>query len=229
MTDHDQIEELLALEALSALESEDAETLARALEDHGPDCPECAGLRRELGDVAGRLAFALDPVAVRDEIREDILRAGPERQLRRALILRPRLVAAAAAVLVAVGALGGFLLAPRQQPDVAALAEFLSRQDVRVVRFEGAAGHVAAAVAPREGFLFASDLPPIPGGRVYELWMIRGETPVRGLCVEPRDGTVVARFEGAVGASDVLAVTVESESCPTSPTTEPIFVATLQV
>jgi hypothetical protein len=59
--------------------------------------------------------------------------------------------------------------------------------------------------------------------------MIRGETAVRGVCVEPRDGVVVARFEGAVTASDVLAVTVESESCPSSPTSDPLFVAPVQV
>lgn len=230
MTDHDRIEELLALEALDALEEDDAEALAQALEEHGPDCPECARLRRELADVAGRLAFALDPVIVREEIRENIL--GEERRgrpLRRAILLRPGLVAAAAGVLVVVGALGGYLLAPRQQPEVAALAEFLARPDVRVVRFEGATGNLAAAVTSREGFLFGSELPPVPEARVYELWMISGETPVRGVCVTPRDGVVVARFAGAVTASDVLAVTVESESCPSSPTTDPIFVAPLQV
>jgi anti-sigma-K factor RskA len=229
MMDHERVEELLTLDALGGLESEDAEALARDLAEHGPDCRECARLRRELGDVGGRLAFALDPVPVRADIRENILSAEPGKLLRRVRVFRPSLVAAAAAVLVAVGALGGYLMAPSQQPDVAALAEFLSRSDVRVVRFEGADGNVAAAVAPREGFLFASDMPPLPSGRVYELWMIRGETPVRGLCVEPRDGVVVARFEGPITASDVLAVTVESESCPSSPTTDPLFVAPLQV
>jgi hypothetical protein len=229
MTDHERIEELLALEALDALEEEDAEQLARALEEHGPDCSECARLRRELGDVAGRLAFALDPVVVKEEIREDILRAGRERPLRRILVLRRGLVAAAAALLVLAGAVGGYVLAPRQQPEIEALVEFLARPDVRVVKFEGARGNLAAAISAREGFLFGSELPPVPESRVYELWMIRGETPVRGVCLEPRDGVVVARFEGAVTASDVLAVTVESESCPSSPTTDPLFVAPVQV
>jgi anti-sigma-K factor RskA len=229
MTDHERIEELLTLETLGGLENEEAENLARALEEHGPDCAECAQLTRELGDVGGRLAFALDPVAVRAEIREDILREQPGTPLRLARKWRTSLVAAAAAILVALGALGGYLLAPRQQAEVAALAGFLSRPDVRVVRFEGPGGNLAAAVAPREGFLFGSDLPSPPEGRVYELWMIRGKTPVRGLCVEPRDGVIVARFEGAVTASDVLAVTVESVSCPSSPTTEPIYVAPLQI
>jgi anti-sigma-K factor RskA len=229
MRDHERIEELLALEALGALEEEDARALSRALEEHGPDCSECARLRRDLGDVAGRLAFALDPVVVKEEIREDILRAGRERPLRRVLVLRRGLIAAAAALLVLVGAVGGYVLAPRQQPETAALAAFLARPDVRVVRFEGARGNLAAAISAREGFLFGSELPPVPESRVYELWMIRGETPVRGVCVQPRDGVVVARFEGAVTASDVLAVTVESESCPSSPTTDPLFVAPLQV
>jgi Anti-sigma-K factor rskA len=229
MTDHERIEELLALEALGALAEEDAEALARALEEHGPDCSECARLRRELGDVAGRLAFALNPVVVKEEIREDILRAGRERPLRRVVVLRRGLVAVAAALLVLVGAVGGYVLAPRQQPETSALAEFLARPDVRVVKFEGARGNLAAAISAREGFLFGSKLPPVPESRVYVLWMIRGETPVRGVCVEPRDGAVVARFEGAVTASDVLAVTVESESCPSSPTTDPLFVAPVQV
>lgn len=229
MRDHDRIEELLTLEVLGVIESEDAEALARALEEHGLDCPECAQLRRKLGDVAGRLAFALDPVAVREEIREDILTAEPGKPLRLARKWRTALVAVAAAVLVVLGAVGGYLLAPRQQPEVAALARFLSRPDVRVVRFEGSGGNLAAAVAPREGFLFGSELPSPPEGRVYELWMIRGDTPVRGLCVEPRDGVIVARFEGAVTASDVLAVTVESVSCPSSPTTDPIYVAPVQI
>jgi hypothetical protein len=229
MTDHDRVEELLTLEAMDALEDEDTEELVRILEQHGPGCSECARLRLEIGDAAGRLAFALDPVAVKVSVREDILSAERGKPLRRAFVLRPGVVAIAAAVLVLLGAVGGYLLAPRGQPEVAALAGFLSRPDVRVIQFEGAEGNVTAAVAPREGFLFASDLQPPPEGRVYELWMIRGETPVRGLCVEPRDGTVVARFAGPIGESDVLAVTVESASCPSSPTTEPIFVAPLQV
>jgi anti-sigma-K factor RskA len=229
MKDHSQIEELLTLEVMGALDDEDREALSRALAEHGPDCKECARLRRELGDAAGRLAFALDPVSVREDIREDILSASPAKPYRRVLVFRPALVAAAAVVLVAAGALGGFLLAPRQQPEIAPLARLLARSDVQVVRFEGANGNLAAAVAPREGFLLGVDLPALPAGRVYELWMFRGQTPVRGLCVEPEDGVVAARFHADVGRSDALAVTVESASCPSQPTTEPVFFAPLNV
>lgn len=229
MKDHTQIEELMTLEVLGALDDEDREALSRALAEHGPDCEECARLRRELGDAAGRLAFALDPVSVRAEIREDILGAGPAKPYRRALAFRPGMVAAAAAVLVVLGAVGGYLLAPRQQPEIVTLARLLARSDVQVVRFEGADGNLAAAVAPREGFLLGVDLPALPAGRVYELWMFRGETPVRGLCVEPEEGVVAARFQADLDQSDALAVTVESASCPPQPTTEPVFFAPLNV
>jgi anti-sigma-K factor RskA len=229
MKGHEQIEELLAMEALGALDDEDAPTLSRALAEHGPDCAECAQLRRELGEVAGRLAFALDPASVREEIQEDILRAGPSKPLRRVRMIRPGLVAAAAAILVAVGAVGGYLLAPRQQPEIAELARFLARSDVRVVRFDGDEGNLAAAVAPREGYLFGSNLPALPEGRTYELWMIRGQSPVKGLCLEPREGVVLAGFQANLAGSDALAVTVESASCPSQPTTDPIFLAPLEV
>jgi Anti-sigma-K factor rskA len=229
MNGHERVEELLAAEALDALDRDDADALSRLLAEHGPDCAECARLRRAYGDVAGRLAFALDPVPVRGSIADDILRLGREVPRRRPGGLRAALMAAAAAVLVAVGAVGGYLAAPRQSAEVTELARFLARPDVRVVRFEGPSGNLGAAVAPGAGFLFGSDLPSLPEGSVYELWMIRGQTPVKGLCLAPQEDVVVARFDGNLSGSDALAVTVESDSCPSRPTTEPLYQAQLQV
>jgi anti-sigma-K factor RskA len=225
MRNHERIEELLAVEALGALDAEDADTLSRLLAEHGPDCAECRRLRRAYRDVAGRLAFTLDPVPVREGMAEEVLRAG--RPPAAALGVRAALVAAAAA-LVAFGAVGGYLLAPGQEPDVTELARFVARPDVRVVRFQGPSGNLGAAVAPGEGFLVGSDLPPLPEGRVYELWAIRGRTPVRSACVEPQGDVVVARFEADLSGSDALAVTVEPETCPSRPSTAPLYQAPLQ-
>jgi Anti-sigma-K factor rskA len=228
MTHNERVEELLALEALDALDDEDGKALSRALAEHIPDCSECARLRREFGDAAGRLAFALHPVAVREEIVEDILRAERGIPIRRARKWRTAFVVAAAVVLVAVGAGGGYLLALSGKPDVSAVARFLARADVRLVRFEGAQGDLAAAVAPDEGFLFGSDIPALPEGRVYELWVIRDGAAVKGGCVEPRDGIVAAWFEADVSRGDALAVTIEPTSCLARPSTEPVYVAQLQ-
>jgi anti-sigma-K factor RskA len=226
MKSHEQIEELLAAEALGALDADDAEALSRLLVEHGPECAECRRLRRAYGDVAGRLAFAVDPAPVREAMAEEVLRA--ERPPHREWGLRAALVGAAAAALIAVGAVGGYLLAPAQEADVTELARFLARPDVRVVRFQGPSGNLGAAVAPGEGFLVGSDLPALAEGRVYELWAIRGRTPVRSACVEPRGGVVVARFEADLSGSDALAVTVEPETCPSRPSTAPLYQAPLQ-
>jgi Anti-sigma-K factor rskA len=225
MKGHEQIEELYALEALDALDAEDREALARGRVEHGPECAECAELQRACGDVAGRLAFALDPVNVRHEIAQEVLGTGREVPLRPAGRRRRALLAAAAAVLIGVGALGGYLLAPGRPAELESVARFVSRPDVQLFRFQGPSGNLVAAVAPQEGFLFGSDLPALSPGRVYELWIIRDQISSKGLCLEPRNGVVAARFEADVRGSDALAVTVEPSSCPSQPSTEPVFLA----
>lgn len=225
MKGHDQIAELYALEALDALDAEDQEALSRVRAEHGPGCPECAELQKAYRDAAGRLAFSLDPVPIREEVAQEVLRAGREVPLLPAGRWRRALLAAAAAVLVGVGAVGGYFLAPRRQGEVESLARFVSRADVQVFRFQGRSGNLVAAVAPQEVFLLGSDLPALSPGRVYELWIIREETASKGLCLEPRNGVVAARFEADVRGSDALAVTVEPSSCPSQPSTEPVFQA----
>ena len=89
MKGHESIEELLAAEALDALDADDAEALSGLVAEHGPECAECRRLRRAYGDVAGRLAFALDPTPVREGMAEGVLRAerpGRVRGLRAALV-----------------------------------------------------------------------------------------------------------------------------------------------
>ena len=43
------------------------------MHEHGPDCAECRRLETEYGEVAGRLAFALEPVAVRHTFQEQTI------------------------------------------------------------------------------------------------------------------------------------------------------------
>lgn len=233
MRDHERIEELLALEALEALDARAAEALARELAGHGPSCPECHRLRREYGDVGGRLAFALEPMPVPEEIVEEILRSREEAPFvpvpRRRSVGRALLGAAAAVVLFVVAAAGGYLLGVRQGPDALALAEFLSRPDVQVVRFDGTGGDLAAAVAPGAGgYLFGSNLAPLPEDRLYALWMIRRGSAVRGACLIPEHGSLLAPVDIDVTGAELLAVTVESTACPSQPTSDPILTAPLR-
>ncbi len=96
--------------------------------------------------------------------------------------------------------------------------------------FSGQANvHLAMTYTPGEsgGELDGSGLRDLPAGRVYELWAIRTGSPIRATCFSPNKGDVRVKLGIAVQAGDVMAVTVESASCPTAPTTTPVLSADL--
>jgi anti-sigma-K factor RskA len=218
MRDHTEIEELLALEALGGLEPDDRARLDVLLAEHGADCPECAELRSGFADTAAMLGTGLGPT--------DVSAGLEDRTVATALAGGPAAIAAAV-VLVAVGALGGYLAAPRNAEQ-----SFLSQPGVRVVPFapsDGTGGAMTLAVGPdgTKGYVLGSGLAEPPAGQTYELWTIQGDTPTSLGCVVPSDGQVVVPVTGAFTTADVAAVTVESSACPSAPTTSPVMIATL--
>ena len=230
MRDHERIEELLVVGALGGLDPEDAELLARERAEHGPACEECARLEREYGEVAGRLALALDPVPVRDGFEDEVVARALDRarglvERRRAVWRRLSMLAAAAAFLV-----GGWVLRDLTLPEGSAGPPAAFLADATLVRFEGPAeGSLAVAFRPdRPGaYLLGADLPVPPQDGVYALWLVEGEHPVSGGCFSPEDGAVVVPIEADVGRADLLAVTIEAAACPSAPTTDPILAADL--
>ena len=85
-------------------------------------------------------------------------------------------------------------------------------------------------VNPERGvLLIASNLPPAPPGRTYEMWMIpKGGKPVpAGLFQSHDDGTAMHMHQGAVDTQSlaVVAVTSEKEGGTTEPTLPPLFAA----
>ena len=78
--DHALIDELLAIRALDGLDGDDATVLERELAAHG-DCDECRRLEAEHAEVAGMLAFALDPRPVDDGMVDRIVArsSGPKK------------------------------------------------------------------------------------------------------------------------------------------------------
>lgn len=76
--------------------------------------------------------------------------------------------------------------------------------------------------------MVGSDLPPPGPGRVLEVWMIRGNEVVRGVCLTPLDDGSLATFVDAdLGSTSSMAVTVEPDTCPSNPSTDPILTADL--
>ena len=241
--DHTLIEELLSVDALGGLDDADRALLDRERAAHG-ECEDCARLEIELGEVAGRLGLSLDPVAVRPDMADDILRAvgariapeppkvvtdrgsevpvdRTERRGRRDGSWRGLVAVAAAFVLF----VGGWVV--RDVTDRDGSGELGRSQ---LVRFAGESGTLAMAYEPGKpgAVFFGSDLPDPGSDRVYEIWMMHGDdAPVSSGCVAPEAGRLLTYLDTDIGSADTMAVTVESTSCPAAPTTDPVLTATL--
>lgn len=227
--DHALIDELMAIRSLDGLDDDDATRLERELADHG-DCDECRRLETQHAEVAGMLAFALDPRHVEEGMADRIL-AQPQRPSAAAVTpvdeisarRDPRLglwqaafgVAAAVALVLAI------VLATRPGDGLAVPST--------IVPFEGDSGELALAYTPGErGFLvWGSGLPDPGQGRVYELWLIEDGDPVRGACLAPTEGVVGTYVDADLASAELMAVTVESSDCPEAPTSDPVFTADL--
>ena len=73
--------------------------------------------------------------------------------------------------------------------------------------------------------LVADGLEALDAEQTYELWFVRGTTPVSAGTFTPSDGEAVALLRGEMHAGDVVAVTVErSGGSPTGlPTSDPVL------
>lgn len=74
--------------------------------------------------------------------------------------------------------------------------------------------------------LVAEGLGRLDTTQTYELWFVRGSTPVSAGVFEAAQGTTTAQLKGAMRAGDAIAVTVEpAGGSPTgAPTSDPILV-----
>jgi anti-sigma-K factor RskA len=233
MRDHTEIEELFALEALGGLESGDRARVATITADHGADCAECADLRAGFTETAAMLGAALAPTPLSADLEDRTVAAAldaPEPSAASAPARRWRVASvavAAAVVLVVVGAIGGYLAAPRSGFEA-----FVDQPGVQLIPFEpsdGGSGTMTLAVSAdgSTGYVIGSGLQAPPAGQVYELWTIAGKTPTSLGCLVPTDGVVNQQLTGSFGTADVAAMTVEPSACPAAPSTPPVQVATL--
>jgi anti-sigma factor RsiW len=237
MRDHALIEELTAARALGGLDPEEAATLQAEMASHGPDCAECRRLEADADEVAGRLAFAVDPVALPEGFEDRVLATAtreaagttgtappvlPRREPTGPGWLRPLVAAAAALALFVGGWAAGDLF-----EDDAVVAD-----GARVVTFEGQVpGSLSVAYVPGTAgaYVLGSDLETPPAGRVYELWMISNGAAVPGSCFRPAaDGSVFRFVDADVGTTDTMAVTLEPSECSTRPTSDPILTAPIE-
>jgi anti-sigma-K factor RskA len=237
--DHERIEELLAAQVLGGLEVGDERELADARSEHGEDCAVCAGLERELSEVAGLLPFSLDPVPVDPSIADRVLALNmtappsvPRDQLaqRRTDRERRRSRTWTAVIGVAAAIVAALVIVSTVVPSSVEVTR-AERMD-QVVRFEAAPGFegtLTMAYTPGEsGAVLWGRVPDPDAGTTYEVWTFEGDAPPTSSgCASPVDGRLVLSIDGNVGTADVMAVTVESTECPPQPTTDPVLIAPL--
>lgn len=226
---------------MDGLSLEDHAILERELARHG-DCEGCRRLEKDFHDTAGRMAFALEPVAVDPAMVETILatertipavpipEAPAADELAERRTKRRRLVTAAIGVAAAFAlVVGAFAVVANRGGGTTVASASPTQTVVRFTPTADGAGELAMAYTPGQPgvVVWGSGLPDPGDGKTYELWMITGDEPVSGGCLLPVDGTVALFVDANVAAADTMAVTAEPGACPSAPTGPPLLTAPL--
>jgi anti-sigma-K factor RskA len=244
MTDVHTLSGAYALHALTGPE-------VAQFEQHVTRCAECAAEVRSLRETAARLAVAVaepPPATLRRRVLaavQEVRQAAPTRilplpgtvaELRRTP-WRTRLALSFTAAATAAAVTRGVLaFDARRDLDQARAAQqqlltVLAAPDAETVRRPVTAGGTGTVVYSRSrGQLVftSSGLPELPGGRVYELWLMGPDGPrPAGLLTRDRDGMTAPLFARALGGDQHIGLTVEPAGGSERPTTTPILFAEL--
>jgi anti-sigma-K factor RskA len=224
--------------ALDALESAERDRF----EHHLQRCQPCWHEVRGLHETATRLALAVaqpPPPELRERVLATAARTRqhppvpdqrPLPRPRSAWV--PRLAGLAAAVAVAVAVTLGITQSATQgrldrvRAQERAIEAVLTAPDARIVSHRASVGGTATVVfseASHKMIFTTSGLPPLPGNKVYELWLIApGSNRPAGLLPAPSGGHTAPVLATGLAAGDQAGVTVEPAGGSPQPTTTPI-------
>jgi alkylhydroperoxidase family enzyme len=207
MTTHEDLEELLGVFALDALDADEAELVSR----HLATCPRCRAEVADHREVAGMLGYMGQeaPVGVWDRIAANLGDAPPAvrldrvpgtgagavvpitaaRRTRRVRALVAAASAVAAAVIAVLGvqvvrldnktsSLSSQMAGPNMAEVQAALRQPGTKQ-VALRPLSGGKAVVDAVIKPDgSGYIYGSDLPPLASDRTYQLWGVVGDNRI---------------------------------------------------
>ena len=226
-TGHDELRDDLAAYALGALEDDEVVRLR----DHLESCEDCRHQLRWLEPAVELLPMTVQqlepPPRLRDAlmrvVRDESPRAAREPPQRAAggrwawlgrSLLRPATAVAAAAMLV-IGAVAGYLVA---EPD----------ENNSTLTAQAAGGAPAASgVLEREGgsgILRVTGMPALARDEVYEVWVQRdGRLEPSSLFVLRRNRSGEAAVPGSLDGADAVLVTKEPRGGSRQPTSKPVL------
>ena len=237
--DHERFEELKEAFVLGALPEEERGEFEEYLASH----PERQAEIDELSTVAGLLALSPEEHEPPPELRRRIMgaveaEAVRPHESRRSIFawigefLSVRNLALGAAAMLVLGLFSWSMLLRGEVQDLQGRVQSLQNQPQgpQVVKLGGAGTEqgAQAKVVTLEGdraVLVVEDMPPVPEGKTYQIWVIEKDVPKPSGLFEPGEGSVAAVVEHPVGGGDVIAVTVEPEGGSPQPTSEPMLAA----
>ena len=235
--DQERFEDLKDAYVLGALPEERLE-FERYLMAH----PDLQAEVEDLGTVAGLLAFSPREQEPPPELRHRIMatveaEAAQPHTSRRSWLaglweaVGVRDLALAAATVLVIGLFSWSMLLQGEVRDLQGRVQSLQSQPQgpQMIALGGAGTKqgARAELVTLEGdraVLVAEDMPPVPEGRTYQIWVIKGDTPQPSGLFEPRGDSIAAVVENPVKGADAVAVTVEPEGGSKKPTSDPMLV-----
>jgi anti-sigma-K factor RskA len=218
--------ELLELATPYALDAV-SETERADIEHRLAEAPRAVAeaFRAEVHEVRETMAAVSSATAVEPPaaLRDRVLAEVSPRQSRQSR-WRGAILAAAAAVIIGLGAVGvAVTLWPAKAPSTA--EQVFAAPDVRSTSESLQAGGTATFVYSREkhaGVLVMNNIAPPAPGTVYQMWLLNGQAPrsagiIDAKAVSPSTTAVV----GDLGNSTALAFTVEPGGGSPQPTSDP--------
>lgn len=228
ITNHDEIEELLAGYALQSLSGEDAKEADGLLVEHVPGCDSCRDLLADLQAVSGDLALAADPVRPPDLLLPRIRKSMKERPVREKRRWAAVLVAASA---VAIFALAGWNVVLSGQLSEGQTDNRQLTSLVKGVLEEDGSQMVSLRNPQEEPTMLAAYLPELPHtrilganvpmptpGNLYRLWVLDDGVWTIVADFVPADGYVEIDVPMDLSRYEQLIVTEETGSPPASAT-----------
>ena len=218
----------LAAYVLGALEPAEAEEFRRHLDS----CAVCRDEVAAFSQVVDALPMAAPSQRVPRALRRRIMRevqAEPRGQARRAnplwaawerLVSRPALATGLAAALAALAIVGGIELGSRGSGPAKVIQAAVA----------GVPGRAELRISRDRAELIVRRLPPPPAGRIYEVWIKRGEhspAPTRTLFSVTASGAADVGVPGNLRGVNTIMVTQEPAGGSLVPTHPPVIVARL--
>ena len=236
--DQERFEDLKDSYVLGALPEEERLEFERYLMAH----PDLQAEVEDLGTVAGLLAFSPQEQEPPPELRRRIMATVKAESVHPHTSRRSWLaglweavgikdLALAAAAMLVIGLFSWSMLLQGEVRELQGRVQSLQSQpqgpQVIALGGVGTKQGARAELVTLEGdraVLVAENMPPVPEGKTYQIWVIKGDTPQPSGLFEPRGDSIAAVVENPVEGADTVAVTVEPEGGSKKPTTDPMLV-----